>query len=182
MKEIGGARDAEWLFDYKIYECGECFNPIFRCYTIVEIVDGMNKDWDTGDLFFQYPSFQLRLHKSIPSRISKLYNEGLICLNACSQNGAMICFRKCMEEICRYKGADPELHLWQQADSVFSDKLKDASSEIREWPVIGEHPHNIDEPSPEQVLRVKEFLDIIFMDEFELPAKIRTYKQHTSNA
>lgn len=180
MKEEFSMLNTENDYEYTMYECANCSNPIFRCYTVIT---DTNQDLKKNDVVFQYPSLRINTHNSVPEEISKLYSEGVTCLIANAANGAMICFRKCVQTFCKHRGANPKYQLWQQIDSVLRDNIKELSLEIKKLPIIGLDSDNFTEgPSLEQAKRVKEFLDIIFIDEFEMPAKIKTSKQRITNA
>ena len=107
-----------------------------------------------------------------------MYLQGVRCVNANAPDGAMTCFRKCLQKICLSKGADPTKKLWVQIDEALQGRVVAISTEIREWGNIGAHDDDvIAEPTLEQARKVQGFLDIVFQDEYVIPAKIASSEQ-----
>lgn len=179
MNQVNMDMDIDETYSYVIYKCENCSGIIFRCYSLTQ-----NEDCDVivDKIIHQYPEFQAKTHSSVPNEISEMYGEGVRCLNANAPNGAMVCFHKCLQKICLHKGADQKHELWQQVDSILQDRVRKISLDIRKLKVIGTQDNTTSDPSFKQAKQVKEFLDLIFLDEFELPAKIEASKQQLVKA
>lgn len=156
-----------------IYQCQNCSKSIYRGIKF-EVEGNVT---NVLGVIHQYPVTKMNISDHVPEKVADLYKEGVRCLNVNSSNGAMTCFRKCLQKICKEKGADESKDLWEQIDSVLQGRVVELSTEIRKWGNIGAHPDGkVPEPTSEQSSQVKEFLEIVFVDEFELPAKIKESK------
>lgn len=131
-----------------------------------------------GETLHQYPSSSEVVDESVPEDVAKMFQQGVRCVNNNAPDGAMTCFRKCLQKICNQKNADSSKDLWEQIDDVLQGRVVALSTEIRKWGNIGAHPDEIiDEPTIEQARQVQEFTDIVFQDEYIIPAKIEKSKK-----
>jgi hypothetical protein len=174
MNILSNHYDEAMRMNFRVYYCENCRKHIFRS---IKRVRSGNIFSDEG-LIHQYPSELELVDDAVPNEVSKLYKEGIRCINAEAPNGAMTCFRKALQVICIKKGANPSNELWEQIDSVLSKRVLELSTEIRKWGNIGAHLDRIvPDPTSEQAKQVKDFFEIIFADEYIIPAKIENSKK-----
>ena len=160
--------------NFTIFICQNCEKMIFQSSKIklrgtVTI---------QGSVIHQYPSSAEKVDESVPETVAKMFQQGVRCVNNNAPDGAMTCFRKCLQKICAQKEADPDKDLWEQIDDVLQGRVVELSTEIRKWGNIGAHPdENVEELTMAQARQVQEFMEIIFQDEYIIPAKIEKSKQ-----
>jgi len=172
MNHLYGSKESKEFFS--VYSCEKCKRYIFQA-----------EEWEIkgsaityGEIVHQYPSSSEVVDESIPENVAKMFQQGVRCVNNNAPDGAMTCFRKCLQKICKQKNADPSKELWEQIDDVLQGRVVELATEIRKWGNIGAHPNEIiEEPTIEQARQVQEFMDIVFQDEYIIPAKIAKSKQ-----
>jgi len=172
MNILFSKRDSKNDEYYAVYLCENCHGFTFKC-------DNAEVNGTVivhGETIHQYPSSLEVVDQSVSPDVAKMYLQGVRCVNANSPDGAMTCFRKCLQKICISKGADPSKKLWAQVDEVLQGRVVAISTEIREWGNIGAHPDDV-EPTLEQAKKVQEFLNIVFQDEYVIPARIVSSQQ-----
>ena len=128
-------------------------------------------------LIHQFPTKEGTTHQSIPPDIAESYKQGVRCFHANAPIGAVTCFRRALQQICKNQGTTKK-ELNDQIDEVIPDPLKDIAHEIRSWGNFGAHPDllitNVTNNDAEEM---KDFIDSVFDTMYVTPYKVQERKK-----
>ena len=128
-------------------------------------------------LIHKFPNSDETVDSSIPPEISESYIQGIRALNAGSPLGAVTCFRRALQQICKNKNTTKS-GLKAQLEEVIPAPYKELVTEIREWGNIGAHPDaDIPNVSQEDVVEIRDFTKNVFDILYITPAKVNARKQ-----
>lgn len=162
----------------RFYEIQQCQNKSCGKYMIF-IYDV--KGWGTSNVtyvkFFHYPTISTSVHISIPTDIKDSYIQGMNCLNVASPIGAVTCFRRALQQICKEKGAQ-QTTLNTQIDEILPDYLQEQAHEIRLWGNLGAHPDElVKDVQSHDAEEIKDLLDSIFDALYITPYKVKERRE-----
>jgi len=127
-------------------------------------------------LIHQFPTKEGTTHESIPDDIAESYKQGVRCLNANAPIGAVTCFRRSLQQICKNKNTTKK-DLNDQIDEVIPVPLKDIAHEIRLWGNFGAHPDDfIKNVTKDDAEEIKDFIDSIFETVYITPHRVQERK------
>jgi len=134
---ISSYSDEPWL----IVRC-----PTRLCELSFVIVDTLN---DRIRRVYPLADFESKnYHEAIPEKVREDIAEAETCLYADAYKGAVVMFRRAVQNIILDKIDDPEIKkkkLWEQIDRLFTEglvtkDLKESAHEIRHFGNFGAHP------------------------------------------
>ncbi len=134
---INSYSDEPWL----IVRC-----PTKLCELSFIIFDPLN---DRVRRVYPLADFEAKnYHKAIPEKVREDIAEAEICLYADAYKGAVVMFRRAVQNIILNKIKDLEIKkkkLWEQIDRLFTEglitkDLKESAHEIRHFGNVGAHP------------------------------------------
>lgn len=127
-------------------------------------------------LIHQFPTKEGTTHESIPDDIAESYKQGTRCINANAPIGAVTCFRRSLQQICKNKNTTKN-KLDDQIDEVMPDSLKDVAHEIRLWGNFGAHPDDfITDVTKDDAEEIKDFIDSVFETVYITPHRVQERK------
>ncbi len=127
-------------------------------------------------LIHQYPNADEKVDASIPEDIRESYVQGIRCLNADAPLGAVTCFRRALQQICKDKGATAT-GLKNQIDEIIPAPYKELTTEIREWGNLGAHPDDVIlEVTKEDAVEIRDFIKSVFEIIYIVPEKVKERK------
>lgn len=164
--------------EQKYYEMSQCQNQDCKKFMVfVYTVNGWGSNSITYNKIFHYPNTSINVHQSVPSEIQDSYIQGSLCLNVNSAIGAVTCFRRSLQQICKKQGATTKT-LNDQIDEILPDYLRDQAHEIRSWGNLGAHPDDfIKDVKANDAQEIKDLLDGIFDAIYIGPYKVNERKQ-----
>jgi len=128
------------------------------------------------NLIHQFPTKEGTTHQSIPQDIAESYKQGVRCFHANAPIGAVTCFRRALQQICKDQDTTKE-KLNDQIDEVIPDPLKDIAHEIRSWGNFGAHPDLlITDVTNGDAEEMKDFIDSVFDTMYVTPHRVQERK------
>ena len=123
-------------------------------------------------MLHQYPTLEGTTHESIPPDVADSYKQGIRCRNANAPIGAVTCFRRSIQDVCKNKNTTKK-DLKDQINEVLPDNVKEIAHEIRLWGNLGAHPDEIiKDVTNDDADELKDLLDSIFDAVYITPFKI----------
>jgi len=134
------------------------------------------------ELIHQYPNADEKVDDSVPEDIQESYVQGIRCLNADAPLGAVTCFRRALQQICKDEGATAT-GLKNQIEEIIPEPYKDLTTEIREWGNLGAHPDDvIMEVKKEDAVEIRDFIQNVFGIIYIMPNKVEERKQKRTSS